>query len=80
MDDIRYECQKFGRLVNVVIPRPNPDPLLTPSGVGKTFLEYADLEVASRDRLAINGKQWGRNIVVAEYYPENMYAIGHLDG
>ncbi|XP_021974719.2 splicing factor U2af large subunit B [Helianthus annuus] len=49
------ECGKFGSLVNVVIPRPNPngEPV---AGIGKVFLEYADTESCTRARAGWDGK------------------------
>nr|VDC61095.1 unnamed protein product [Brassica rapa] len=68
-----------GNLVNVVIPRPKPDHDPTP-GVGKVFLEYADLDGAAKARSGMNGRKFGGNQVVAVYYPENKYAQGDYDG
>ncbi|KAJ4878489.1 Splicing factor U2af large subunit B [Raphanus sativus] len=79
MEDMRQEGGKFGNLVNVVIPRPNPDRDATP-GVGKVFLEYADLDGAAKARSGMNGRKFGGNQVVALYYPENKYAQGDYEG
>ncbi|XP_023771626.2 splicing factor U2af large subunit B-like [Lactuca sativa] len=46
LEDMKIECGKFGSLVNVVIPCPNPTGEPAP-GVGKVFLEYADVELDS---------------------------------
>ncbi|KAL0856841.1 hypothetical protein Bca101_061995 [Brassica carinata] len=78
MEDMRQEGGKFGNLVNVVIPRPNPDHDPTP-GVGKVFLEYADLDGAAKARSGMNGRKFGGNQVVAVYYPENKYAQGDYE-
>ncbi|XP_010430078.1 PREDICTED: splicing factor U2af large subunit B isoform X4 [Camelina sativa] len=78
MEDMRTEGGKFGNLVNVVIPRPNPDHDPTP-GVGKVFLEYADVDGSSKARLGMNGRKFGGNQVVAVYYPENKYAQGDYE-
>ncbi|XP_010547481.1 PREDICTED: splicing factor U2af large subunit B isoform X2 [Tarenaya hassleriana] len=79
MEDMRQEGGKFGNLVNVVIPRPNPNAEPTP-GVGKVFLEYADTDGASKARAGMNGRKFGGNQVVAVYYPENKYAQGDYEG
>ncbi|KAJ0229302.1 RNA recognition motif domain-containing protein [Hirschfeldia incana] len=78
MEDMRQEGGKFGNLVNVVIPRPNPDHDPTP-GVGKVFLEYADVDGAAKARSGMNGRKFGGNQVVAVYYPENKYAQGDYE-
>ncbi|XP_013726627.2 splicing factor U2af large subunit B isoform X3 [Brassica napus] len=79
MEDMRQEGGKFGNLVNVVIPRPNPDHDPTP-GVGKVFLEYADVDGAAKARSGMNGRKFGGNQVVAVYYPENKFAQGDYEG
>ncbi|KAJ7944318.1 U2 snRNP auxiliary factor large subunit [Quillaja saponaria] len=79
LDDMRQECGKFGTLVNVVIPRPQPNG--EPSaGVGKVFLEYVDVDGATKARAGLNGRKFGGNQVVAVYYPENKFAEGDYEG
>ncbi|GAV74428.1 RRM_1 domain-containing protein/RRM_5 domain-containing protein/RRM_6 domain-containing protein [Cephalotus follicularis] len=72
LEDMREECSKFGTLVNVVIPRPDPNGELM-SGVGKVFLEYADTLGCSNARNALSGRKFGGNTVSASYYPEEKY-------
>ncbi|XP_006346938.1 splicing factor U2af large subunit B isoform X1 [Solanum tuberosum] len=79
LEDMRTECGKFGPLVNVVIPRPSPDGEHAP-GVGKVFLEYGDVESASKARQSLNGRKFGGNQVVAVFYPENKFYEGDYDG
>ncbi|XP_021992610.1 splicing factor U2af large subunit B isoform X1 [Helianthus annuus] len=79
MEDMKIECGKFGSLVNVVIPRPNPngEPV---AGVGKVFLEYADTESSTKARAGLNGRKFGGNQVVASFYPEDKFNEGVYDG
>ncbi|KAL3352883.1 hypothetical protein AABB24_020725 [Solanum stoloniferum] len=79
VEDMRMECGKFGDLVNLVIPRPRPDGEPTP-GVGKVFLEYADVESSSRAQQGLNGRKFGGNEVVAVFYPENKFSEGDYEG
>ncbi|XP_030523827.1 splicing factor U2af large subunit B-like isoform X2 [Rhodamnia argentea] len=79
LDDMRQEGGKFGNLVNVAIPRPRPDGEPSP-GVGKVFLEYADVEGAAKARTGLNGRKFGGNIVQAVFYPENKFAQCDYDG
>ncbi|CAA3002773.1 splicing factor U2af large subunit B isoform X2 [Olea europaea subsp. europaea] len=79
VEDMRAECGKFGTLTNVVIPRPNPNGEQTP-GVGKVFLEYVDVESATKARQGLNGRKFGGNQVVAVFYPENKFSEGDYDG
>ncbi|XP_022887798.1 splicing factor U2af large subunit B isoform X1 [Olea europaea var. sylvestris] len=79
LEDMRTECGKFGTLVNIVIPRPNPNGEPTP-GVGKVFLEYGDIESATKARQGLNGRKFGGNQVEAVFYPENKFSEGVYDG
>ncbi|KAI3777285.1 hypothetical protein L1987_47084 [Smallanthus sonchifolius] len=79
LEDMKVECGKFGSLVNVVIPRPNPNGESV-AGVGKVFLEYADTESSTKARAGLNGRKFGGNQVVASFYPENKFNQGEYDG
>ncbi|KAF3790683.1 Splicing factor U2af large subunit B [Nymphaea thermarum] len=79
LEDMRGEGGKYGNLVNVVIPRPEPGGEQGP-GVGKVFLEYADTDAASRARASLNGRKFGGNVVAAVFYPENKFSNGEYDG
>ncbi|KAJ9562033.1 hypothetical protein OSB04_007193 [Centaurea solstitialis] len=79
LDDMKIECEKFGKLVNVVIPRPNPNGEPVP-GVGKVFLEYEETEGSTKARAGLNGRKFGGNPVVASFYPENKFSQGEYDG
>ncbi|CAK8575246.1 unnamed protein product [Lathyrus sativus] len=79
IEDMRQECSKFGTLVNVVIPRPQPDGDLS-GGVGKVFLEYVDIEGATKARTGLNGRKFGGNEVIAVFYQENKFAQGDYEG
>ncbi|KAJ7952975.1 U2 snRNP auxiliary factor large subunit [Quillaja saponaria] len=79
LDDMRQECGKFGTLVNVVIPRPQPNGEQS-AGVGKVFLEYADIDGATKARAGLNGRKFGGNQVAAVYYQENKFAQGDYEG
>ncbi|XP_037421282.1 splicing factor U2af large subunit B-like isoform X5 [Triticum dicoccoides] len=78
MEDMRLEAGKYGNLVKVVIPRPHPsgEPV---SGVGKVFLEYADVDGSTKAKTAMHGRKFGGNPVVAVFYPENKFADEDYD-
>ncbi|KAG9134516.1 hypothetical protein Leryth_024132 [Lithospermum erythrorhizon] len=75
LQDMKEECQKFGDLINVIIPRPtmNEEEL---QGHGKVFLEYADVTGCAKARAALSGRKFGGNAVVAIYYPEDRFNNG----
>ncbi|KAL5704532.1 hypothetical protein ACHQM5_022944 [Ranunculus cassubicifolius] len=79
MEDVRTEGEKYGTLVSVVIPRPSPDGEVA-AGLGKVFLEYSDTDGAVKARLAMNGRKFDGNVVVAIFYPEDKFAEANYDG
>eukprot|EP01018_Ginkgo_biloba_P036745 Gb_01578 [translate_table: standard] len=78
LEDMREECGKFGSILNLVIPRPDPSGGLAP-GVGKVFVEYVDTDGSAKAKSALNGRKFGGNVVVAVYYPEDKFARGEYD-
>ncbi|PUZ45830.1 hypothetical protein GQ55_8G255900 [Panicum hallii var. hallii] len=79
MEDMRLEAGKYGNLVKVVIPRPDPSGQPV-AGVGKVFLEYADIDGAAKAKTALHGRKFGGNPVVAVCYAEDKFANGEYDG
>ncbi|XP_050207323.1 splicing factor U2af large subunit A-like isoform X3 [Mercurialis annua] len=80
LEDMRTEGGKFGTLASVVIPRPKGDDGDVAAGVGKVFLEYVDMEGASKARSGMNGRKFGGNQVVAVFYAENKFYQADYDG
>ncbi|KAL6654375.1 hypothetical protein ACP70R_007840 [Stipagrostis hirtigluma subsp. patula] len=79
LEDMREEGRKYGNLVKVVIPRPDPSGAPV-AGVGKVFLEYADVDGSTRAKTGMHGRKFGGNQVVAVFYPENKFAAEEYDG
>lgn len=46
----------------------------------QVFLEYADIDGATKARTGMNGRKFGGNQVVAVFYPENKFAQGDYEG
>ena len=67
-----------GSLVQAVIPRPHPsgDPV---PGVGKVFLEYADVESSARAKTGMHGRRFDGKETVAVFFPENKLADRDYD-
>ncbi|KAH9314204.1 hypothetical protein KI387_022831 [Taxus chinensis] len=78
LEDMREECGKYGSVVNLVIPRPDPSGISTP-GVGKVFVEYSDTDGSAKAKASLNGRKFGGNIVVAVYCPEDKFSRGEYD-
>ncbi|XP_049381593.1 splicing factor U2af large subunit B-like isoform X2 [Solanum stenotomum] len=72
LEDMKEEGQKFGDLIDVVIPRPEPDQKMV-DGFGKVFLEYSDTIGCTKAKAALGGRKFGGNTAVAIFYPEDKY-------
>jgi len=71
-EDMYEECGKYGPVANLVIPRPLPDGQ-RPPGVGKVYVEYANLEGSMKARNALNGRKFGGKAVKATFYDEAQF-------
>lgn len=48
MEDVKEECSKFGEILSIKIPRPRIGEIVP--GLGKVFVEFADIEQAKEAR------------------------------
>jgi len=71
IEDIQEETSKFGKVANVVIPRPNAGRKV--SGVGKVFVEMATIEGAKKVKAALEGRQFLGRTVLATFYNKDRF-------
>ena len=76
VDEVREECEKFGKLLSMKIPRPQDG--YPPSSLKKIFLEYATIDDAKSAEQELAGRQFGAAVVQATYFNETDYASGKL--
>ncbi|KAH9571430.1 hypothetical protein CY35_02G094100 [Sphagnum magellanicum] len=79
LEDMREECGRYGNLINLVIPRPNPTGEEVP-GIGMVFVEYEDLQGAAKAKASLHGRKFDRKTVIATYYPEEKFIHGDYGG
>jgi splicing factor U2AF subunit len=79
LEDMREECGRYGKLINLVIPRPNPTGEEVP-GIGMVFVEYGDLQGAAKAKASLHGRKFGGNTVIATYYAEEKFMHGDYGG
>lgn len=65
--------------MQAVIPRPHPNGVPV-AGVGKVFLEYADVDGSTNAKAGMHGRRFDGKVVDAVFYPEKKFADGEYDG
>ncbi|KAI8324359.1 hypothetical protein GQ54DRAFT_296208 [Martensiomyces pterosporus] len=74
-EDVREECAKHGVIVELAIPRPNPDqPDAEVPGVGKILIKYASAAEATVALNALAGRRFADRTVIASYMSEDDFA------
>jgi len=74
-EDIRDECQKFGNLVDMNVPRPSGGSRQA-AGVGKIFVRFETQEAASAALRSLAGRKFADRTVVCTYFSEENYEVG----
>ncbi|KAJ3129312.1 hypothetical protein HK098_001724 [Nowakowskiella sp. JEL0407] len=76
MEDTREECQRFGTVLNVTVPRPiNGE---RSQWVGKVFVQFETVEEATAAIKALGGRSFASRTVVAAYFPEDRFTSGEI--
>lgn len=68
-DDIQEECEKFGRILSLKIPRPTGASRQS-AGVGRIFIKYETPDSATKALRALAGRKFADRTVVSTYFPE----------
>ncbi|XP_034437998.1 serine/threonine-protein kinase Kist [Hippoglossus hippoglossus] len=71
LDDMKEECQKYGSVVSLLIPKENP-------GKGQVFVEYANSGDSQEAQRLLTGRTFDGKFVVATFYPLSAYKRGYL--
>ncbi|CEP04001.1 hypothetical protein PBRA_009581, partial [Plasmodiophora brassicae] len=72
--DVREECQKFGPVEQVWIPKPSADgPENDPPGVGKIWVQFDSVDHASAARDVLKTRSFNGKLVGATFYPESKF-------
>ncbi|KAI7807395.1 serine/threonine-protein kinase Kist [Triplophysa rosa] len=71
VEDMKEECQKYGTVVSLLIPKENP-------GKGQVFVEYANAGDSKEAQRLLTGRTFDGKFVVATFYPLSAYKRGYL--
>ncbi|RXN35532.1 serine threonine- kinase Kist [Labeo rohita] len=66
IEDMKEECQKYGTVVSLLIPKENP-------GKGQVFVEYANAGDSKEAQRLLTGRTFDGKFVVTTFYPLSAY-------
>uniref|UniRef100_A0ACD5Z194 Uncharacterized protein n=1 Tax=Avena sativa TaxID=4498 RepID=A0ACD5Z194_AVESA len=76
---VTQEGQRHGgKLVRTVVPRPDPSGAPV-AGVGKVFLEYADIDSSAYSKGMLHWMRFQGRQVIAVFFAEDKFANGDYD-
>ncbi|KAG7400568.1 hypothetical protein PHYBOEH_005091 [Phytophthora boehmeriae] len=75
LDDIKGECERFGAVASLLLPRPRDG---VQSAVGKVFIEFGDVQSAQSAATELHGRGFSNRTVAVEFMDEGKYARREL--
>ena len=72
-DDIKLECETFGEVEKLVMPRPHEDDDIYVPGLKKVFVKFKDVNCARIAQLALAGRKYNGNTVLSTYYDDQKF-------
>lgn len=73
-EDIQEECQKYGQILDMKIPRPAGGSRQS-AGVGKIYIKYVDAAAAKKALQALAGRKFADRTVVTTYFDEASFEV-----
>ncbi|KAL4927243.1 splicing factor u2af large subunit [Aspergillus undulatus] len=73
-DDVHEECSKFGRVIELKIPRPTGGSRQSP-GVGKIFVKFETVEATTAALKSLAGRKFSDRTVVTTYFSEENFDV-----
>lgn len=71
--NVRAECEKFGKVEAIEVPRPDPQTGRCAASVGKVFVLFESQREAMEARYRLNGRSYNKRTVVASFYNEEKF-------
>ncbi|KAF3911669.1 hypothetical protein AA313_de0202842 [Arthrobotrys entomopaga] len=75
LEDVTDECNKFGDIIDIKIPRPSGNTRAA-AGVGKIYVRFEVHEAAERALKALAGRKFADRTVIVSYFSEENYDVG----
>jgi splicing factor U2AF subunit len=73
-EDVKEECEKYGRVLEMKIPRPSGGSRQS-AGVGKIFVKFDTPESAGKALRALAGRKFADRTVVTTYFSEENFEV-----
>lgn len=70
LEDVNDECNKFGKVLEIKIPRPSDPESTQGPGIGKIFVKFSDEKSATGALKALAGRKFSDRTVVTTYFSE----------
>jgi len=70
-EDVREESNKFGKVIDIVVPRPKAGQRV--AGVGKVFVQMDSLDAALKVKHALEGRQFLGRTVLATFFNKEKF-------
>lgn len=71
LEDVKDECNKYGAVKSIEIPRPIPG--VDVPGVGKIFVEFTSHGESQKAQTALTGRKFANRVVVTSFYDPDKY-------
>ena len=71
LEDVKEECNKYGQVKSIEIPRPIRG--VDVPGVGKIFVEFTSKSECQKAQKALTGRKFANRVVVTSYYDPDKY-------
>lgn len=73
-EDIREECQKYGTILDMKIPRPVGGSRQS-AGVGKIYVKFETTESAKKALQSLAGRKFADRTVVTTFFDEPSFEV-----
>ncbi len=71
-DDIKNECEKYGKIIDIFMPRKDVEDNATP-GMGNAYVMYEDIEQSKLARRFLSLKRFNNKSIYIQYIPEENF-------
>ena len=77
-EDIRSECEKYGKVLEIFMPRKDVEDNPT-SGMGNAYVMFEDVEQSKLARKFLTLKRYNNKLIYIQYIPENNFINKNFD-